>query len=344
MSFSKFVSLPGHNIQITAKSCLQVVLPITGGKFTLSTHICLMAWGTVAKLLIISAHLPCVPSWMRRQHAPKGSTTGNCQNCRTRKRMHGKHCIRWNPLKSKTTNLHRWPTCDHVSCFIRAILQEKRWRLLNREVLLLSKFLQLIPKLFGMCQQFVARDLALLKAVSLAQSLICSDVNLVSNWSQNFQYTNQAFLIVSRMVSMSSFTGWNSAWQRRHGQKTSLEGLTMFASCHLKGNFVSWLMPCRPTNLGLEVRLGCIVRQLERKHLAVDPSCKKKHMEISWNPKQLFSADRRDRIPIFVLRPLRPPGAAQSRHWVLTAVLAAAITNASDWPCHWSNVEGKILK
>ena len=178
MSFSKFVSLPGHNIQITAKSCLQVVLPITGGKFTLSTHICLMAWGTVAKLLIISAHLPCVPSWMRRQHAPKGSTTGNC---RTRKRMHGKHYIRWNPLKSKTTNLHRWPTCDHVSCFIRAILQEKRWRLLNREVLLLSKFLQLILKLFGMCQQFVARDLALLKAISLAQSLICSDVNLVSN-------------------------------------------------------------------------------------------------------------------------------------------------------------------
>lgn len=68
------------------------------------------------------------------------------------------YCI-WNPLLQD--NRHGWPTCGHVSCFIRAISQE-RWRLLNREVLLRSKFLQLILQLFGMCQQFVARDLALL--------------------------------------------------------------------------------------------------------------------------------------------------------------------------------------
>ena len=62
-------------------------------------------------------------------------------------------------------------------------------------------------------------------AISQAQSLICY-VNLVLRCAKSksagfsiHQDTNQAFLMVSRMVSMSSFTGWNSAYQ-----KTSLEG------------------------------------------------------------------------------------------------------------------------
>lgn len=145
MSFSKFVSLPGHNIQLWRNQVFDSHL-LDGTRYysLVANHLCARGLCT-----LLDAKAKC----SQRFHHWKLSNWKACA---------------WKALllhlKSIAIqdNRHGWPTCDHVSCFIRAISQEERWRLLNREVLLRSKFLQLILQLFGMCQQFVARDLALL--------------------------------------------------------------------------------------------------------------------------------------------------------------------------------------